>query len=101
MNIEKLASIITSPRVSEKAAMKADMDNQHVFSVSKDATKLEVKKAVEMMFDVKVKSVRVMNMQGKLTRIGRTFGKRKDWKKAYVSLHEGFDINYGEEEASK
>ena len=51
MNIEKLASIITSPRVSEKAAMKADMDNQHVFSVSKDATKLEVKKAVEMMFD--------------------------------------------------
>ena len=53
------------------------------------------------MFDVKVKSVRVMNMQGKLTRIGRTFGKRKDWKKAYVSLHEGFDINYGEEEASK
>ena len=53
------------------------------------------------MFDVKVKSVKVINMQGKLTRIGRTFGKRKDWKKAYVSLEEGFDINYGEEEVSK
>ena len=46
------------------------------------------------MFDVKVKSVKVINMQGKLTRIGRTFGKRKDWKKAYVRLEEGFDINY-------
>ena len=81
--------------------MKADMDNQHVFSVSKDATKLEVKKAVEMMFDVKVKTVRIMNVQGKLTRLGRNFGKRKDYKKAYVRLEEGFDINYGEEEASK
>ena len=53
------------------------------------------------MFSVKVKSVKVINMQGKLTRIGRTFGKRKDWKKAYVRLEDGFDINYGEEEAVK
>ena len=53
------------------------------------------------MFDVKVKSVRIMNVQGKLTRIGRTFGKRKDWKKAYVRLEDGFDINYGEEEVAK
>ena len=101
MNTQRLANVIVSPRVSEKAATRADLENQHVFSVLKSATKLEIKKAVELMFDVKVKSVRVMNMQGKLTRIGRTFGKRKDWKKAYVSLHEGFDINYGEEEASK
>ena len=53
------------------------------------------------MFDVKVKSVRIINMQGKLTRIGRTFGKRNDWKKAYVRLEDGFDINSGEEEVSK
>jgi len=53
------------------------------------------------MFDVKVKHVRLMNVQGKLTRVGRTFGKRKDWKKAYVRLQEGFDINYGEEETTK
>ena len=101
MNNERLANIIVSPRISEKATMKADVENQHVFSVLKNATKPEIKKAVELMFNVKVHSVRIMNVQGKLTRIGRTFGKRKDWKKAYVRLQEGFDINYGEEEVSK
>jgi large subunit ribosomal protein L23 len=101
MNTQRLANIIVSPRISEKATMRADLENQHVFSVLKDATKPEVKKAVELMFDVKVKSVRLMNVQGKLTRIGSTFGKRKDWKKAYVRLQEGFDINYGEEEVTK
>jgi large subunit ribosomal protein L23 len=101
MNTQRLTNIIVSPRISEKATVRADIDNQHVFSVLKDATKPEVKKAVELMFDVKVKSVRLMNVQGKLTRVGRTFGKRKDWKKAYVRLQEGFDINYGEEETTK
>jgi len=101
MNVQRLANVIVSPRVSEKAATRADLENQHVFSVLKDATKPEIKKAVELMFDVKVKSVRIMNVQGKLTRIGRTFGKRKDWKKAYVRLEDGFDINYGEEEVVK
>ena len=101
MNTQRLTNIIVSPRISEKATTRADLDNQHVFSVLKDATKPEVKKAVELMFDVKVKSVRLMNVQGKLTRVGRTFGKRKDWKKAYVRLEEGFDINYGEEETTK
>ena len=81
MNTQRLTNIIVSPRISEKATTRADLDNQHVFSVLKDATKPEVKKAVELMFDVKVKSVRLMNVQGKLTRVGRTFGKRKDWKK--------------------
>ena len=101
MNTQRLTNIIVSPRIAEKATIRADLDNQHVFSVLKDATKPEVKKAVELMFDVKVKSVRLMNVQGKLTRVGRTFGKRKDWKKAYVRLQEGFDINYGEEETTK
>ena len=101
MNTQRLTNIIVSPRISEKATMRADIDNQHVFSVLKDATKPEIKKAVELMFDVKVKSVRLMNVQGKLIRVGRTFGKRKDWKKAYVRLQEGFDINYGEEETTK
>ena len=101
MNTQRLTNIIVSPRISEKATTRADLDNQHVFSVLKDATKPEVKKAVELMFDLKVKSVRLMNVQGKLTRVGRTFGKRKDWKKAYVRLQEGFDINYGEEETTK
>ena len=101
MNTQRLTNIIVSPRISEKATMRADIDNQHVFSVLKDATKPEIKKAVELMFDVKVESVRLMNVQGKLIRVGRTFGKRKDWKKAYVRLQEGFDINYGEEETTK
>ena len=101
MNNQRLANIIVSPRISEKATMKADSENQHVFSVLKNASKPEIKKAVELMFNVKVHSVRIMNVQGKLTRIGRTFGKRKGWKKAYVRLHEGFDINYGEEEVAK
>ena len=101
MNTLRLTNIIVSPRISEKATIRADLDNQHVFSVLKDATKPEIKKAVELMFDVKVKKIRLMNVQGKLTRVGRTFGKRKDWKKAYVRLQEGFDINYGEEETTK
>jgi large subunit ribosomal protein L23 len=81
MNTQRLTNIIVSPRISEKATTRADLDNQHVFSVLKDATKPEVKKAVELMFDVKVRSVRLMNVQGKLTRVGRTFGKEKTGKK--------------------
>ena len=69
------------------------------FSVLKDANKLEVKKAVEKMFEVKVSDVRLLNVRGKLKRVGRRYGKTKDWKKAYVSLKEGFDISYGEKEA--
>mgnify|MGYP000725115708 CR=1 FL=1 len=96
MNTQRLTNIIVSPRISEKATMRADIDNQHVFSVLKDATKPEIKKAVELMFDVKVKSVRLMNVQGKLTRVGRTFGKRKDWKKAYVRLEAGHEIDFAD-----
>ena len=100
MNDERLMNIILSPRVSEKTARKADMENQHVFSVTKDAKKLELKKAVEKMFDVKVDRVRIMNVNGKLKRFRRQFAKTKDWKKAYVRLKEGLDINYGEGEAN-
>jgi large subunit ribosomal protein L23 len=92
-------NIILTPHVSEKATVKADSENQHVFSVAKDASKFEVKKAVEKMFEVKVQNVRLLNVHGKLKRVGRKYGKTKDWKKAYVRLKEGFDINYGEAEA--
>jgi len=99
MNEERLMNIILTPHVSEKATVKADSENQHVFSVAKDANKFEVKKAVEKMFEVKVQNVRLLNVHGKLKRVGRKYGKTKDWKKAYVRLKEGFDINYGEAEA--
>ena len=92
-------NIILAPHVSEKATVKADVENQHVFSVAKDANKFEVKKAVEKMFEVEVQNVRLMNVHGKLKRVGRKYGKTKDWKKAYVRLKKGFDINYGEAEA--
>ena len=101
MNAERLMKIILSPRVSEKASLKADTERQHVFSVAKDAKKLEVKKAVEKMFNVEVEQVRLLNMNGKHKRLGRVFGKTKDWKKAYVKLKEGFDISYGEPEAKQ
>ena len=98
MNNERLMNVILAPHVSEKATSRADTQNQHVFSVAKDANKLEVKKAVEKMFEVEVAEVKLLNIHGKLKRIGRKFGKRKDWKKAYVTLKEGFDINFGEQE---
>ncbi|MCK9609339.1 MAG: 50S ribosomal protein L23 [Methylomonas sp.] len=88
----KLASIISAPIVSEKSAIVADKGNQFVFKVAKNATKLQIKNAVEMMFEVKVESVRVLNVKGKIKRFGRTLGKRSDWKKAYVRLQSGHNI---------
>tara|TARA_B100000686_G_C16635071_1_gene886836 strand:- start:278 stop:583 length:306 start_codon:yes stop_codon:yes gene_type:complete len=98
MNEERLMNIILAPHVSEKATALADTQNQHVFSVVKDAKKAEVKKAIEKMFEVEVAEVKLLNMGGKLKRLGKNVGKRKDWKKAYVRLKEGFDINFGEQE---
>jgi len=88
----KLAGVLSAPVVSEKSAIVADTSNQFVFKVAKNATKLEVKNAVELMFDVKVESVRVLNVKGKIKRFGRTLGKRSDWKKAYVKLQSGHNI---------
>jgi len=88
----KLASILSAPIVSEKSANVADSGNQFVFKVAKTATKLQIKNAVELMFNVKVESVRVLNVKGKIKRFGRTLGKRSDWKKAYVKLQSGHSI---------
>lgn len=88
----KLASVLTAPIVSEKSAIIADTSNQFVFKVANSATKLQVKNAVELMFDVKVDSVRVLNVKGKVKRFGRSLGKRSDWKKAYVKLQSGYSI---------
>ena len=96
MSIEqgKLASILLAPIVSEKSTNAAENSNQFVFKVQKVATKLEVKKAVELMFDVEVDAVQVLNVKGKVKRFGRTLGKRSDWKKAYVKLKAGHDIDF-------
>jgi large subunit ribosomal protein L23 len=93
-NEVKLASILEAPIISEKSTNVGDQSNQYVFKVKKSATKLEVKKAVELMFKVEVVSVRVLNVKGKIKRFGRSLGKRSDWKKAYVKLQSGHSIEF-------
>ena len=93
MNQERLAKVLLAPHVSEKATIAAD-NGQFVFKVAKDATKLEIKRAVEAMFEVEVENVRTLNVKGKTKRVGAIAGRRKNWKKAYVSLKEGQDIDF-------
>jgi len=94
MNPERLMKVLLGPHVSEKATVVADQDNQFVFKVAPDATKPEIKNAVEMLFDVKVKAVQVSNVQGKTKRGKSAMGKRKNWRKAYVRLEAGQEINF-------
>lgn len=96
MSLEKskLANVLLAPIVSEKSTLAAEDSNRFVFKVQKVATKLEIKKAVELMFDVEVDSVQVLNVKGKVKRFGRSLGKRSDWKKAYVKLKSGHDIDF-------
>lgn len=94
MNLERITKIILGPVVAEKASRVAESNNQVVLKVLPDANKSEVKQAVEKMFDVKVESVTTLNVKGKAKRTGRIMGKRSDWKKAYVTLVEGADLNF-------
>lgn len=94
MNQERLMQILVAPHVSEKSTLAADKAGQHVFQVLPDASKIEVKRAVELMFDVKVDAVRVVNVKGKTKRFQQQAGKRKDYKKAYVRLATGHDISF-------
>ncbi|WP_404399802.1 50S ribosomal protein L23 [Idiomarina seosinensis] len=94
MREERLLKVILAPHVSEKSTMTAESNNTVVFKVAKDATKSEIKAAVEKLFEVEVNSVRTVNVKGKTKRTGFRFGKRNDWKKAYVSLQEGADIDF-------
>ncbi|RRJ82203.1 50S ribosomal protein L23 [Aestuariirhabdus litorea] len=94
MNQERVFQVLQGPHISEKATILAEAKGQYVFKVAKDATKLEIKKAVEQLFEVKVKSVATVNVKGKTKRTVRGMGKRSDWKKAYVSLEQGQDIDF-------
>ncbi len=96
MSLEKnkLANVLLAPIVSEKSTIAAEESNRFVFKVQKIATKLEIKKAVELMFDVEVDAVQVLNVKGKVKRFGQALGKRSDWKKAYVKLKPGQDIDF-------
>lgn len=94
LNQERLLQVILAPVISEKSTFVADKNEQVVFRVATDATKTEVKAAVELLFKVKVDSVQVVNVKGKVKRFGRFVGRRKDWKKAYVCLQPGQEIDF-------
>ena len=93
MNNEKIFSVLRAPRVSEKTARLQEVPNQYVFEVSNDATKADVKAAVEKLFDVKVEAVNVLNVKGKQKAFRNRNGRRGDWRKAYVTLAEGQSID--------
>lgn len=94
MNQERLMKILLSPIISEKTTRLSDASRQFAFKVLPGATKPEVRKAVELMFDVKVDNVQISNVRGKVKRHGQAIGRRADWKKAYVTLAEGHDIDF-------
>jgi len=91
---ERLMQVLLAPQISEKATYIADKNEQVIFRVASDATKPEVKAAVELLFKVEVKAVQVSNVKGKEKRFGKMTGRRKGWKKAYVCLKPGQEINF-------
>lgn len=97
----RLMQVLLAPVISEKSTYVADKANQVIFRVASDATKPEIKAAVEFMFKVEVKSVSVANVRGKMKRFGQMPGRRNHWKKAYVSLKQGQEINFAEQAEAK
>lgn len=93
---ERLLQVLLAPQISEKATFIAEKNEQIIFRVVADATKPEIKAAVEQLFKVQVDSVQVLNVKGKVKRFGRTVGQRKGWKKAFVCLKPGQEINFVE-----
>ena len=96
-NEHRLLSVLLGPVISEKATMVAEKNEQVVFEVARDANKLEIKGAVELLFKVQVESVQIVNQKGKAKRFGRFEGRRNHVKKAYVSLKPGQEINFESE----
>jgi large subunit ribosomal protein L23 len=96
MNQERLMQVLLAPQISEKATYVADKHEQVIFRVASDATKPEIKAAVELLFKVEVEGVQVANVKGKVKRFKGATGRRKGWKKAYVSLKPGQEINFVE-----
>ena len=97
----RLMQVLLAPVISEKSTFVADKHNQVAFRVARDATKPEIKAAVEFMFKVQVESVTVANVRGKGKRFGQLAGRRSHWRKAYVSLKAGQEINFAEQAEAK
>lgn len=98
MNQERIFKVLLGPHMTEKATLLADKHNQYVFKVATDATKLEIKKAVEQLFDVKVNAVSVINTKSKTRRTLHGLGRRKGFRKAMISLVEGQAIDFADAE---
>ena len=96
-NQERLMQVLVAPQISEKATYIADKNEQVIFVVAPDATKPEIKAAVELLFKVQVESVQILNTKGKTKRFGRFEGRRGNVRKAYVSLKPGQEINFAQE----
>lgn len=97
MNVERMYTVIRGAHVSEKAAILGDVNNQYTFKVSTDATKPEIKTAVEKIFNVVVRDLKVLNVKGKTKRTSKgKIRKRSDWKKAYVRLEAGHAIDFAD-----
>lgn len=94
MNQERLMKVLLAPHVTEKTSLSSEPSRQVAFKVLKDATKREIKSAVELLFEVEVDSVRVANIKGKNKRFGARLGQRSGYKKAYVRLKPGHDIDF-------
>lgn len=97
MNQERILTIILGPHISEKTSIISELNNQVTFKVANDATKPEIKEAVESLFDVQVKDVQILNVKGKTKRTARgKIRSRSDWKKAYIRLEQGQEIDFAE-----
>ena len=94
--MSRLNDIVVSPLITEKGTLVNEIGNQVLFRVRRDANKDEIRKAVETHFKVKVEKVRTVNLLGKVRRVGKSIGRRQDWKKAYVTLAEGQRIDFFE-----
>ena len=90
----ELMKVLEAPVISEKSSLSAEKEKRVLFKVRKNSTKQQIKRAVEMLFEVEVDSVHVLNVKGKQKRFGRFIGARSDWKKAYIKLKPGFDIDF-------
>ena len=96
MNQERQMQVLLAPQISEKATYVADKNEQVIFRVASDDTKPEIKAAVELLFKVQVETVQVANVKGKVKRFKGSVGRRRGWKKAFVSLKPGQEINFVE-----
>lgn len=94
MNPERLFTVLREPHISEKVSILGDLVNQYAFKVSTDATKAEIREAVETLFKVDVKKVTTANVKGKVKRSARGETRKKNWKKAYITVAEGQEIDF-------